>query len=82
MTFHRANGVEHDSAVVLEPNSLLIFDGALYTERLHHISNDKAWPIDERVANRDVLPPGTTTLERSTARRVSLTIRVVQRVCT
>ena len=64
-------------SVFLPPRSLLIFDGAAYTTALHTIQASPVWTFDELTLNA---PSDAAVCERSTTeRRVSLTIRVVQR---
>jgi len=62
--------------VFLPPRSLLIFDGAAYTDYLHGICAVAADVIDESVLNTDPHTHGTS-VARSESGRISLTIRHV-----
>jgi len=61
-------------SVLLEPRSLVVVKGEMYSDHLHAIEEATADVIDETVRNRGDRPIGAI-LDRTT--RVSLTIRHV-----
>ncbi|XP_077521460.1 putative RNA/DNA demethylase ALKBH6 [Amblyomma americanum] len=69
----------HIGSLLLEPRSLLITSGAMYTEYLHGIEPRKEDVIDDTIKNIDACSVKQgAVLQRGT--RVSLTIRVVPKV--
>lgn len=74
-----AKAVSPIGSLLLQPRSLLITSGALYTDYLHGIEPRTEDVVDETIQNLDACSTELgTVLQRGT--RVSLTIRVVPKV--